>query len=359
MNRLIRSFLLICVFLPLYSTTMYGQEGRTVQFFRSNGLGMELEEIEGDPGEDSGYVLEKKIWNGGVENQLYLDGQVIERRVLERKGEVLYGRCYRRGVLVEETITSDGLLLEEKSYEKGEVTARRYAYDDGALVEMEIQYPDGTRQRREYLRGEDGDLLRTFVHGSDEDGASNSVFDSGVESRNVRQWHLDTEGCIYFFSQEEGVRLTEKYCDGELVYGKTSTPSQEGVLENEIFPTKGREVETRYDSEGRRVWQLTIDGESRKEVEYEYRNGLLRLVEESVSGVEDARYHSRYYYHQDEEDWVLIRKKTWKNGILHRTVSYMDDEQDITIYRRGEPVVVLKYKGEDLVERRSLIGDEE
>jgi len=37
----------------------------------------------------------------------------------------------------------------------------------------------------------------------------------------------------------------------------------------------------------------------------------------------------------------------------------MDDEQDITFYRRGEPVVVLKYKGEDLVERRSLIGDEE
>ena len=67
-----------------------------------------------------------------------------------------------------------------------------------------------------------------------------------------------------------------------------------------------------------------------------------------------------YQQQETESNQSLYKEVEYQDGIISKEISYLsEDRRVVMLYRNGEPVAELTYRGEEIVERRSLIGPEQ
>lgn len=353
-------------------------------FFRSNRIGMPLEEISPTLRDDYSYVLERKREGPIIEEILTRDGEVFRTSMYERKGKLTYGRHYEGpagGKLLRETVESGGRLLEEKINDNSGGEVRRYGWKESVLEYTEIYFSDGTITRNRFIRGEEGQLLQVVREllppadssegrekGEELPLAEETVaeFHSSPEG-GTNQWHIDPAGDTHFFSQDRKSKIHEKYCNGVLSYTYKEEVHSGGIKTIEIFHEEEREIVKDLD-ENRKILSMTESGKGGvTHASYSYEGGLLReLRVEKNDTVEKTLYE---YADTDNPDALPQREILYRNGKVVKEIFYIEgstgggttegrtaDRREL-LYREGVPIVELLYDGDEVIESNSLLTE--
>lgn len=336
-------------------------------FFRSNGLGLPLEEIAPTMRDDYPYILERQDSGNRIEEILRRDGEVFRTSIYEFKGDMLYGRHYDgaegRGELLRESVEVNGKLLEEKITEKHGREVRKYSWDGDMLESTEVISADGTRLVNRYVRGEEGQLLQVVrqdpdvKYGSDETVAEYQYFEEG---RGINQWHIDPAGCTHFFFDDANSRVHEKYCDGKQTYSYREQRKDDRITLVENFPTERRKLVSVLDEKRQPLNSTETIGETVVRRYYRYEAGLLRELRVERGDIIEK---TLYVYNDVSEaagdpDAQAQGEMLYRNGTPVKEISYLEGEsRKEVLYREGKPVVELLYDGEELVGTTSLIEE--
>ncbi len=349
------AFILVCSCLcavPLEA------EQATRLYFRSNSLGMPLEAIPVYQSDEYEYVLERSKDDGEIVERLYRDDVLLRTAVYQVKGSSVYGRFYEGDELQRETIEMDDRLIEEIIYEEIGRSVRKYGWQDGNLEYIETILPDGTAEKRIYLRDESGRLLEIIEEkASPTDSSAVSGFRYHHGRNGVSQWHVDASGCMHFIYRDlEGARrIREKYCGGQLIAKREELAVEDGT---EITVTRpGDEFISRalHDTEGNMLSRTIREENRRITEEYGYQNDL--LVKKTVRTGGSVQVTEYAYRSTEGEEAELSGTEEYEDGLLSRKTEYSENgRKKIILYRKGKPVVELIYKDEELISRESLIG---
>lgn len=349
-------FAVICI---LLWTSQLSAESES-RYFRSNSLGMPLEAITQYMTDEYQYVLIREEADGKTVDYLYKDNQLLHRAVYEFKGDLIYGRFFSRDTLKRETIEEKDRLIEEIIYEGTEPLIRKYHWKDGNLQYTERINADGSLVKRTYIRTDSGKLLQILQDDTNEKGDDSngvvSVFQYDQEGAGIQQWHTDADGCIHFMYGDENTDIREKYCRGELVYQYREEETENGLVTTELIPQENYSSRSFYDTDGDIQSRTIHRGRNVTTEEYEYENGM--LMEKSIAnGTGTLKTVYSYRLSEGGDKRILSRETEYENGSLLKQTSYPSEGvRVIVLYRKGEPVAELLYRGEELLERRSLLG---
>ncbi len=364
-------------------------DGRAPQFFRSNSLGMALEEVSRFRIDDYEFVLKRVSSESGVTEFLLQNGTETQRAEYEWKGAVQYGRFYERDRLLRETVETDGRLQEERLFSfsgSDEPIERRvYEWNNGELQRVSVFGSDasnddvtavatdsaegvqsrGTEQsagvHERYIRGNAGELLQVLRSEAAENAptaesdADASARVAGIYSSSgagKTQWHFTAGGTSYFYYTEDSTQISERYMQGKLVYRKEALENAETTRIEEWYAQEEKRISSVYSAEGNILSSRSVTPNSVIESEYFYQNGELAELRQMINGTERRVLYSPGDGEQPDE-------KIFENSVLQREVQYHgSNRRSVILYRNGEAVARVEYDGEEAVKRESLIGED-
>jgi antitoxin component YwqK of YwqJK toxin-antitoxin module len=323
-----------------------GVSGQTV--YRSNVLGMELEELAASEIPTEGYALRVTEEDGRAERRLYQNGELIQRVVQERSasGALRVERVFESGTrALEEGFTDDGLRSYRLEYdEEGQLLRElRYEYEDGKLAKRRVLGPGGTerytdtmayypsaglrRLRRAWADGDVRIVRYSVVNGN----VLQERFESDDGGRLVR--YDEAQRAVYEREWSGAAVVREEHLSYE---GDSQTPT-ESV---ETLPQQGRRRETRYDEEGRVIEEMVYENDRLvREVEAGYGpHGVRERILRTRGRVER---HTFSYV-----DETLAEERVYVNGELSRSIAYFAERSRVERrYRDGEVFVRIYYEG--------------
>jgi len=331
----------------------------SIEYFRSNNLGLPLERISVHQKDDYRYVLERRREESEVTDLLYLEGDISQKAVHQWKNEKVYSRFYDGDILMREAIEQDGRIAEEIVYAVEGRLIRRYGWIEGELEYVDTELEKGYVERRRYIRSEDGRLLQIQKELLTEDTKNESISVSGFQyledTENVRQWHIDQTGCVHFLYQSGERKKYEKYCKGALIR-KTEdyTEGDRRILIEEDL-SRNNKSRTEFDTAGNIDYRELREGDNLIEEFYAYESErLTSKTRVSKSGTESVL----YFY--DGQSGSIEKETHFDNDIIKKEVHYYPENiKKIVVFRQAQPVAELTYEGEELTERKSLIDAEE
>ena len=316
--------------------------------YRSNVLGMELEELAASEIPTEGYALRVSEEDGRVERRLYRDGEVIQRVVQERgaSGALRVERVFESGTLArEEGFTDDGLRSYRREYdEDGELLRElRYEYEDGKLAQRRVLGPEGNERYTDtmfyYPSAGLRRLQRVWADGDER------VVRYSVVNGNVLQERFESDSGGRLVRYDEAQRAVyEREWSGDAVVreerlsyeGDSRTPTQSV----ETLPRQEQRREKRYDGEGRVIEELVYEDDRLvREVETSYGpEGKRERIVRTRGRVER---HTFSYV-----DETLAEERVYVNGELSRSIAYSGERSRVERrYRDGEVFVRIYYEG--------------
>lgn len=323
------------------------------RYFRSNSLGMALQEISEYRINEYEYVLKRKGGEAGLTEILLKAGKEQQRAEYQWKGALQYGQFYEQGRLIRETIETEGRLQDERLFlttdSNAEFERRVYEWADGELQRVKVFRNDAVQTIEEYIRSREGKLLQVLQRGPDEAEQVSGVY-SLPDARHT-QWHFTAGGRSYFFYSEQGNRISEEYLRGNLVYRKETLQGEETTIVSELYPEQDKRLRSVYRPDGKILSRQTDDPSSRMQAEYSYRDGELTEMLSRENGAE-----TRVLYYRGEGDQP--DERIYVNEVLQKVVRYHGGKRRTEVlYRNGEAVARVEYEGEEAVGRESLIED--
>jgi len=328
----------------------------TTQFFRSNSLGMAVEEVSRYRVDDYEFVL-RRITNGAsVTETLLRGGKEVQRAEYEWKGQIKYGRFYEQGTLVRETVEANGRLQEERLFtvaDSSNAAERRvYEWSKGELQGVEVFSDDQTPLAEEkYIRSNEGKLLQVIRNAPDSSGGARVAGSYSSLAGSHSQWHLTGQETSYFFYSNQKNRISEQYRKGELVYRKEVLKTEESTVIDELYPLEEKQVRSVYSADDRILNSRTTAPAETIQSEYLYQNGELTELRQTKNGTVKRVVYTQGAGEQADE-------AIYENGVLQKQVQYRgEDRRTEVLYRNGEAVARVEYEGEEAVSRESLIGD--
>ena len=328
----------------------------TTQFFRSNSLGMAVEEVSPYRVDDYEFVLRRTMNGASVTETLLRSGKEVQQAEYEWKGQVKYGRFYEQGTLVRETIESDGRLQEERLFtvaDSSKAAERRvYEWSNGELQGVEIFSDDQTPAAEEkYIRSNEGKLLQVIRNAHDSPGKARVAGSYSSPAGSHSQWHLTGQGTSYFFYSDQKNRISEQYRKGELVYRKEVFETEESTVIEELYPLEEKQVCSVYSPDDRLLSSRTTAPAETIQSEYLYQDGELTELRQTKNGTVKRVLYTQGAGEQADE-------AIYENGELQKQVQYHGgNRRTEVLYRNGEAVARVEYEGEEAVSRDSLIGD--
>lgn len=324
------------------------------RYFRSNSLGMALQEITEYRINEYEYVLKRTRGEAGLTEILLKAGKEHQRAEYQWKGAVQYGRFYEQGRLIRETVETAGRLQEERlfvSSDSNEEFERRvYEWVDGELQRVKVYRNDAVQTIEEYIRSQEGKLLQVLQSGPDGAEQVSAVY--SLPDGQHTQWHFTAGGRSYFFYSEQGNRISEEYLRGNLVYRKETLQGEERTIVSELYPEQDKRVRSVYGPDGKILSSQTDTPTTRIHAEYSYRDGELTEMLRRENGAE-----TRVLYDRGEGDQP--DERIYVNEVLQKEVRYRGGKRRTEVlYRNGEAVARVEYRGEEAVERESLIEDD-
>ena len=358
-------------------------DNSSTQFFRSNSLGMALEEVSRFRIDDFEFVLKRIRSASGVTEMLLQNGTEVQRAEYEWKGAVKYGRFYEQGGLMRETVEADDRLQEERLFSLSgsdePVERRVYDWRNGELQQVSVFGPNSATDSPEgniaratepatgvyerYIRGNEGKLLQVLRSKADgngskatgEPGGEASVRVTGIYSTSgagSTQWHFTAGGISYFYYTEGSTQIVERYSQGKLVYRKEVLENAETTRIEEWHAQEEKRINSVYSAEGNILSSRTVAPDTVIDSQYLYQNGELAELRQMINGTERRVLYSAGGGEQSDE-------KIFEDRVLQKEVQYHgSNRRTVLLYRNGEAVVRIEYDGEEAIRRESLIGED-
>ncbi|MDZ7793428.1 MAG: hypothetical protein U5P10_06955 [Spirochaetia bacterium] len=358
MNSRQKLICIIFISLPGLCFSPVAALAQDISYYRSNSLGMALEEISPRRLDDHPFVLRRSSNKTRVDELLYKDGQEYQRAEYEWKNDVKYARFYENGALIGESIEQAGRLQEERIITPRAVERRVYEWEKGQLRGVRV-IQDEKEWTEEYIRGSDG-ALQQVLRAEHKNGARIAGIYSGSQrEKSQTQWHFTEDGWSYFFyinyeelnHEENEQQVTEKYRDGALTYRKEAIRKEDGRVVEEQFFEQEKRIHTVFSDEGRKLYSSIETPEGTIREEYTYQNGRLSELQRKGPEMEE-----RILYIPGEGS--QLDETIFRNGKLQKEVFYHEEERKTEVlYRNGEALARIEYKGEEVLNRSSLLQD--
>lgn len=339
----------------LLSLTVFPRAGTAQELYRSNSLGMALEAIPEIRRDEHGWVLERSRENGRIVERLYRNGEMQRRTVRSR----------RDGKEVTEVWTEDRLLrrMEKRAGRprmvteyapSGAVERSEYIWSNGRLQELRMYSDGGLQEIRRYTTDSQGRLLQVLRLHPDGSPISVTAFQAERGSPFLEsEWHTEEERRHYYRFGSEGEIELQRVTRGEDATAVTRYYREDGTLYSETeLPEEKGEILRRFDDR-RRVVEKTVrrEGAVERELLYYSEDHLQRRV------VRRAGERREWEYAYDA-DGNLERRSFSINGRIQTGTEYGEgDIREVTVYYGGEAAVLMRYRGEELVEKRELRPD--
>lgn len=353
MNSRQRGICIILLSLAGIGFSSVEAEAKDSTYYRSNNLGMALEEISPRQLDDHTFVLRRNSNKSRVDELLYKNGQEYRRAEYEWKNDLKYARFYKDGDLIRESIERAGRLREERIITPGAVERRVYEWEQGQLESVKI-IQDEKEWTEEYVRGTDGTLQQVLRADNKNEPRIAGIYSGSQRGKSQTQWHFTEDGSSYFYylNPEEGEQqVTEKYRDGALSYRRETVRKNDTRVVEEQFFEQEKRIHTVFNDEGRKLYSRIETPEGTIREEYTYIDGRLSEVQRRGPETEERiLYTPREGTPPDE--------KILRNGKLKKEVFYHEEERRTEVlYRNGEAIARIEYRGEDVVKRSSLLQD--
>jgi hypothetical protein len=328
----------VCFFLSA-QTGGNGEEG-PARVFRSNSLGMPLEEISGYRRDEFDFVLERYERDGAATAILYHKGRETASwdrtfgtgGILEREKEV-------RGDEVTERVFTQGILMEEiHTSPDGSVEKFVYSYRDGQVQEIRRVTGDDTvpETRLSYRVGPDGRLLGVS-QGSDEEEERRTDYFFRKDG-GYGEWHQREGQAEYYQFQDGRQVLQEQWQDRVLLERIVWTEEDGRFMRVREYPGEDRIVYELLDDDGRLLGQEERSSGGILYREFVYRDDNLFQMTERKPG-EKLRY--TYFYGPDG----LTEERMERNDLLATRTLYLPEGRERReTYRRGILLTVVEYK---------------
>ncbi len=362
-------FLLLLLFLAAVPHGEAQQAERGAQgvpdasYFRSNSLGMALEEITQYQTDDFTYVLKRKKNSSNdqankqhsyIKDILLKNGEEYNRAEYEWKNGIKYSRFYEDGSLIRETIEKNNRVHEERLYNKnGGSVVYTYEWIKGELFSIKTLHQDDdvSSSTSEYIRGKSGRILQVVELTDKNEQRIRGIYSGSGESGSNVQWHFAEDKLSYFFYSINDKDITERYREGELNYRKQEFSQENQTIKIEVFPKIKKEVRTVFNEEGRKISRSTETPDGLVYENFIYEDG--ELVESLRKGTDGSQ---RIVYTPGEGE--SPDEKIFKDGSLQKEIFYFPEKRRTEVlYRKGEAIVEVEYIGEETVNRRSLLKD--
>lgn len=336
--------------LGLISATSNAQD---ISYYRSNSLGMALEEISPRQLDDHTFVLRRNSDKSRVDELLYKDGKEYQRAEYEWKNDLKYARFYENGDLIGETVEQADRLREERIITPEAVERRVYEWERGQLKGVRV-IQDEKEWTKEYIRGTDGALQQVLRAENLNEPRIAGIYSGSRGEKLQTQWHFTEDGSSYFFylNREENVQqVTEKYRDGTLSYRREAVRKEDTREVEEDFFEQEKHIYTVFSDEGRKLYSRIETPEGTVREEYTYQDG--RLTELQRRGPEKKE---RVLYTPGEGSQP--DERVFRDGKLQKEVFYHGaGRRTEVLYRNGEALARVEYRGEEMVKRSSLLQD--
>ncbi len=317
-----------------------GLSAGPVRVFRSNSLGMPLEEISEYRRDEFDFVLERAEGSGKTEAVLFRQGREEARwerfygaggmleEEKEARGEEVTHRIYRSGLLVEETVSLAGIPGEKTlfTYRNGQIGEIRRIGGDGTAPETVITY----------RLGPDGRLLGVYQRADGEEERRTEFTYS--PNGGYGEWHQGNERAEYYRFNQGRPILQEQWQNRVLTERIVWTEEEDRPLRVREFPEEGRTVLDLLDKDGRIIGQEERTPEETIYREFTYQDGRVTRLLERRPG-EKLRY--TYVYGTDG----LSEERMERNDLLATRILYLPEgvERHET-YRRGLLLAVVEYE---------------
>ncbi len=356
---------LLCLLLPLLlpaaPAAAQGPVG-PVRFYRSNELGMALEEVPAARRGELEYLLEES-GGAGRRTQRLLHGREEIRRWehdLDGRGAVRETRVFERGVPSEvERYDAQGRLTEEQRLAGGALEARTlYHYTGRSIAEVEVYDAAGALVYRDRYRLTRGGDLRA-VRRERPEGAAEGFSLLRTRDRLLEERQQTSgEMVITRYDARGRLRQREVWQQGELVsvleYRYTGDRLEAAF---ETDPRSGARTTRRFDEAGRLLQEEARpsgkeEAAADTRIEWDAEGRKSRMVRRGGQGLEEWRYTYGPDGSLREEEYRL-------KGSLTRVTRYGPGEaRTEELYRQEKPFLRITYEGEDKIREEVLAGGE-
>ncbi len=327
--------ILITILVFFSSVLIYSDE-----YYRSNILGMKLEQIDNPQDIVDDWLLTISYRNGIESRILYNGAETVSVMEIEQKdGWVI--ETTRSGEKTEIITRENGIIISEETFENGVLPEKNtYVYKNGRLQYTEHYSGDEKTYTDKYKYTKEGRLLdvnREYNSRADNIIVSFMFNDGRIES------NLYTSGKRnnYIIFDKNGIVLSESY-------GDTSNETREyGTLENglrfeKVSNSDNKEITTLIFDEEDRIISNEVRSENgilKEKTEWFYESDSIKKIKkkkELLLEVIDFSY---------DRDGMLIEERYTRNGNIMQ-VREFDSELDYTeeLYRNGLPVLIITYK---------------
>lgn len=327
---MIRGF--VVLFLGLVLTPPLG----AIEYYRSNALGMKLEQISEIRLDEFEYTLTVEVAGNKEVRILKRQGEEVSRRTVETLAD---GTLQETEITGDERIVRkmrDGRLMEETLERSGELEEiRRYIYDDAGLVKKEISGPGGILYTDHFERTDSGRLRRVIRE-----------FPDGTSV--VSRYSTGPEG-LAEEAHTSGEETTRFRYTGSILVAEENWNGDELLTRTEFFPEDSSERETDfttdtvttrfYDKEDRVVREVIESPGGREIREYSYRGKLLTEETRRIKGVVE-----RWVYEYGEGDERTAFDYYRDNELIKRRVFENEDTYRDIIMRAGKPILEVYYE---------------
>ncbi|MBN2051003.1 MAG: hypothetical protein JW760_11195 [Spirochaetales bacterium] len=346
MNKKIFFFAYFLGFFLCFPSILSGED-----YYRSNALGMPLEEIPSFRTDDFEFFLlveeeetkeVRRLFSGSEELKkwifLYLpDGEIHET---EEQGTERIFRIKKEGRVLSERVEEGGELLEN----------RVFFYDDTGLFKKEISGPEGLLYTDHFDRAGDG-RLRKVKRAYADGRVALSHFITG-SSGPVEEIYRDGDNETLFRYKNGVLRMEEIRVKDELI-SKTEFFPEERLSRTEDYGSD-EIILRKTDKDDRVLWETIESPEGLARKDYQWDGDLLMVETRRAEGVLE-----RWEYGYTPEG-ALAFKMYYRGKILRNKRIFQDDENyyDL-VFRDGEPLLKVYYENHVQVRTEYLQDVEE
>ena len=314
--------------------------------YRSNSIGMRLEELAPQTSLESGYILVvEENSSSSIEQSLYHDGRLFDKTTITSSPSL-----EQRKTIVKTTYDFDGREIERtrqvfeglqptnltRTSEYGSWVTM-YTYENGKLIAQRDIQPNNQEQLCVYYRdSQDGSLVGVRV--SSPNGPESIRYYSIVEGSEL---YAEGDGTDFTISKivSDGILVRESWTAGNAVQSAQVDYDESGNLFVDNTTPDGL-VRSTYGKAGVLLLKKWLSGAlSGMEVSYAYdAQGLLEVSRKSIPDPNQRVMEDRYVH------GVQTSTTEWEKGVLVRTVGYPPQGGTVvTLYDKGKPYADVTY----------------
>jgi hypothetical protein len=310
--------------------------------YKSNSLGMKLEELSREDADDHPWVLAVETGGQRYREVLLSKGEieVWQETVSEEGGKKTFVRAESDGSVIKR-VYRDNLLLEYHETEPdGAEVVRSFTYFDGVLLSAEIRRDGRLAETASYIRLSDGSLHMRQITPHAVDSEKQPLSDLLIlASDRLSTAVLGTASDFSVVrSYPNGLLISQKWVSGSQAAGGDRVKEADGVMIVTRREAGGAELSIEYNSAGlaERETRTDEDGSVTTLFSYDQNNRLIRSETVTDSGKRTVE----YVYDGDR----LCCETEFADGMPVSRRTYGESEVREEVYRNGRIYLIVTYE---------------